>query len=62
VISKAAWYDSYARELANMRDKQVYTVVSEKDVPSDAHIIDSKLDFRNKYGPNGAIVERKTRL
>jgi hypothetical protein len=58
----AAWYDSYARELANMRDKQVYTAVSEHDVPSDAHIIDSKLDFRNKYGPNGAIVERKTRL
>jgi hypothetical protein len=33
-----------------------------KDVPSDAHIIDSKLDFRNKYGPNGATVERQTRL
>jgi hypothetical protein len=45
-----------------MRDKKVYTALSENDVPPDAHIIDSKLDFRNKYGPNGAIVERKTRL
>jgi hypothetical protein len=57
----AAWYDSYPTQLADMREKHVYTAVSEKDVPSDAHITDSKLDFHNKYGPNGAIVERKTR-
>lgn len=56
------WYDSYARELSNMQTMKVITDVQVTDVPAGEKIIDSKLDFRNKYGPNGDIVDRKTRL
>jgi hypothetical protein len=31
-------------------------------VPHGARVLTSKLDFRNKLGPNGDIVDRKTRL
>lgn len=58
----AMWYESYDHELANMYNMKVLSAIPATIVPADEHVIDSKLDFRNKYGPNGDIVERKTRL
>lgn len=56
------WYDSYNRELTSIREMGVLAEIAEKDVPAGARMLTSKLDFRNKYGPNGDITDRKTRL
>ena len=54
------WYESYAREKSNMYGIKVVTDVYEADVPADATVIDSTSDVRNKFGPSGDVVDRKT--
>ena len=56
------WYESYAREKSNMYDMKVVTDMFEADVPAEATVINSTTDFRNKFGPIGDVVERKTRI
>ena len=41
---------------------KVVTDVYEADVPAEATVIDSTTDFRNKFGPSGDVVDRKTRI
>lgn len=56
------WYASYNKELSSIKEMQVFEEIAEKDVPVGARILTSKLHFANKYGPDGAITDRKTRL
>ena len=56
------WYESYAREKSNMYDMKVIPDMYEADVPAEATVIDSTTDFRNKLGPSGDVVDRKTRI
>ena len=42
---------------------KVVTDMHEADVPAEATVIDSTTDFlRNKFGPSGDVVDRKTRI
>ena len=56
------WYESYQHELDNMYGMKVLSTINAADVPPGESILDSKLDFRNKYSPSGDMAERKTRL
>ena len=56
------WYESYARERSNMYVMKVVTDMYDADVLAEATVIDSTTAFRNKFGPSGDVVDRKTRI
>lgn len=56
------WYKSYNREMTSIKEMGVIEELAEKDIPEGVRTLTSKLDFCNKYGPNGEITDRKTRL
>jgi hypothetical protein len=60
------WYESYRKEIDSNYEMGVVSELAANDVPHGARVLTSKLDFRNKLGPNafphGEIVDRKTRL